>query len=370
MKLILKFTLLICTIFVHCEALSQKLEYLKLDTQQFKFDPEPFKPRFLPLNVYTYKPHGFTDVNGNIVSYEETKEEYDKRNAIYKEKQFDDFINSEIYKKWYAEHLKWRKRNPTWKKITIYPELINQNVKQESNSSPPKIGEFYLVTAKTLNIRSEANNKASIIASLNLGAQVKLINADHKTWWLIRDGINEGYVFSQFLKLDPNGGWDKTNYKSGETPECENVDPQYDYKIDNYLRINVGSGTDVVVKLMKIGFNGDECIRIVYVRSNDNYEIINIPQGKYYLKIAYGKDYRQKIINTKCFVKFLNNAEYEKGAEILDFNLVKQPNKKIGDNEYESWDIPSFVLSLDVIESKGITKSFKSNLISEEEFNK
>ncbi len=355
--------MLYCTIFVHSEAISQKLKYLKLD-------PEPMMPIFFEYDVFKISPLEYKGINGNIVKSEETKEEYDKRNVDFKKMLLDEHINSPEYKKWYGEHLNWRKRNPNWKKITMYPELINQNVKQKINSTPPQIGEFYLVTAKTLNIRSEANNKASIIASLNLGAQVKLINADNKTWWLIRDGINEGYVFSQFLKFDPNIGWDKTNYKSGDTPVCENVDPQYDYKIDNYLKINVGSGTDVVVKLMKIEFNGDQCIRIVYVRSNENYEIVNIPQGKYYLKIAYGKDYRQKIINNKCFVKFMKDAEYEKGAEILNFNLVKQPNKIIDGNEFENWDVPSFVLSLDVITSKGITKSFKSNVISEDEFNK
>jgi hypothetical protein len=121
---------------------------------------------------------------------------------------------------------------------------------------------------------------------------------------------------------------------------------------------------------MKKNYYEDECIRIVYVRSKDTYEIRNIPEGRYYLKIAYGKDYRQKVVDNQCYVKFMQNAQYEKGVEVLDFNKIKQPDKKIGNEIYENWNVPSFELSLDVIVTKGTKSTFKSNDISEAEFNK
>lgn len=35
----------------------------------------------------------------------------------------------------------------------------------------------------------------------------------------------------------------------------------------------------------------DECIRYVYVPENSTVNIQMIPQGEYYLKLAYGKDW-------------------------------------------------------------------------------
>jgi fermentation-respiration switch protein FrsA (DUF1100 family) len=52
----------------------------------------------------------------------------------------------------------------------------------------------------------------------------------------------------------------------------------------------------------------------------------NIPEGYYYLKIAYGKDYRKGIVNNQCQIQFTKDAVYEKGTETLDFNKVKKPN--------------------------------------------
>jgi hypothetical protein len=219
-------------------------------------------------------------------------------------------------------------------------------------------------------MRSGPGKEYEIIGNLSMGEAVSLVQKKDNGWWEVAFDGKQGYVFSSLLKIDPYSGWEKKNYQSGVTPDCENVTPKYDFELDNYLRINVGTNTDVVVKLMKKGNYEDECVRIVYVRSGDNYEIKNIPEGRYYLKIAYGKDYRKKIMDNICFVKFMKDALYEKGSEILDFNKIKQPNKRIGDKIYENWSLPSFELSLDVIVSKGSKSTFKSNDISEEEFNK
>ncbi len=239
-----------------------------------------------------------------------------------------------------------------------------------TTSASAQTNEQYLVNSQTLNMRTGPGKEYEIITTLSIGDAVTLIEKNENGWWSVNFDGTQGYVFSSLLKIDPYSGWEKKNYPSGVTPECENVTPKYDYEIDNYIRINVGSGTDVVIKLMKKGDYSDECIRIVYVRSGDTYEIKNIPQGRYYLKIAYGKDYRKKIVDSVCYVKFMKNAQYEKGIEILDFNLIKKPNERIGNNVYESWDVPSFELFLAVIETYGASKTFKASDISEAEFNK
>jgi hypothetical protein len=230
--------------------------------------------------------------------------------------------------------------------------------------------EQYLVNTKTLNMRGGAGKEYEVIKTLTMGDELTLIQKNDNGWWEVDFDGTQGFVYSNLLKIDPYSGWEKKSYQSGVTPDCENVTPQYNIDLDNYLRISVGSGTDVVVKLMKSGYNDDECIRIVYVRSGDTYEIKNIPEGSYYLKIAYGKDYRQKIEDNICYVKFMKNAQYQKSIKILDYNLIKKPNKRVGSSVYESWDVPSFEIFLDVIETFGEGRSFKANAISEEEFNK
>ena len=229
--------------------------------------------------------------------------------------------------------------------------------------------ERYLVNSKTLNMRSGPGKEYKIIRTLSMGDGVISIEMSENGWWEVEYDGTQGYVFSSLLKIDPYSGWQKNSYQSGSTPDCENVTPKYNYELNNYLRINVGSGTDVVVKLIKTGYDEDECIRIVYVRSGDTYEINNIPEGRYYLKIAYGKDYRKKIVDNICYVKFMKDAQYEKGIKILDFNKIKQPNQIIGDKIYENWSVPSFELSLDVIVTNLTNPRFKSNNISEAEFN-
>lgn len=338
------------------------VNWTNAQTQNY-YDPEP-------INICPFCPHKYF-IFSPLRSFYKTEEEYQKKlkeNEYYQkendrfDKEYPDCENqrNKCIEKYQKEVLEWRKRNPNWKKTASYKEEINVNEIQSKNLEV-KIGETYLITSQSLNLRSEANKTSSIISTLKLGNEVKLLNAENSIWWYVSDGSNEGYVFSQYLKLDPNSGWNKKHYESGETPECENVDPRYDYKLDNYLKVNVGSNTDVVIKLMKKQYDGDICIRIVFIRSNETYYLKNIPEGNYYLKIAYGKDWRQKIVDQHCYGKFMKDANYEIGDERLDFNVIHKSDRD---------QVPSFELSLDVIVTRGTKPTFKSNDISEAEFNK
>jgi hypothetical protein len=221
--------------------------------------------------------------------------------------------------------------------------------------------EQYLVNSKTLNMRSGAGKENTIIAVLSMGDELKVLEKNENGWWSVEHNGLQGYVFSQLLVKDPNSGWEKKHYNSGDVPECENFEEQFDYKLDNYLKVNVGANSDVVVKLMRKQTYGDICIRMVYVRSNNICLIKNIPEGNYYLKIAYGKDWRQTIADQKCIGKFMKNAMYEIGKENLNYNLTRQ---------YDGYSVPSFELFLDVIVTENKSPTFKTNQISEAEFNK
>ena len=121
--------------------------------------------------------------------------------------------------------------------------------------------------------------------------------------------------------------------------------------------MQVGGGTDVSIKIMNV--NTNKCVRYVFINSRTTYTIKNIPEGKYYLKIAYGKNWISKVENGQCIGKFISNPLYEKGEDILNYNL-----QYTGDG----YNIPSYTFSLDVI-STGTSNSFNSQNISESEFN-
>ena len=217
----------------------------------------------------------------------------------------------------------------------------------------------YEVISNTLNLRSESSSDGEIILELKKGDLVSLLEKDKSGWWFIEFEGSYGYVYSKSLKKDPYTGWQRKKIESGESPDCENYDKQYDYNLDNYLKINVGSHTNVVVKLMQKRYDGDICIRMAFVRRKESAILKNIPEGNYYLKIAYGKNWLSKVEDSQCVGKFIRNPIYEKGDEILDYKL-----------KYDNggYSIPSFRLSLDVV-STGVSSSFNSEKISEGDFN-
>lgn len=151
-------------------------------------------------------------------------------------------------------------------------------------------------------------------------------------------------------------GWQEDYIENGQLPVCYNFQPKRG-KIKNYLEVYVGSGTDVVIKVMNVAT--DKCVRFVFINSGSTYKIQNIPEGKYYLKIAYGKKWFSRLENGQCVGKFIQNAVYDKGTEIMDFNI------KYTD---EGTSTPSFKLDLDVIASE-VSNTFNSDNISENEFN-
>lgn len=143
---------------------------------------------------------------------------------------------------------------------------------------------------------------------------------------------------------------------TGEKPECITCKNLTDYKLDNFLKIDAQGSTDVVVKI--INNYSQECIRCVFISGGSIHYINNIPEGVYYLKIAYGYDWSKKVIGSFCFAKFMRKAHYEIGNDLLDYYLKKTNN---------GYQVPSYELVLKVI-SKNRKNKFDSDAISEEEF--
>jgi hypothetical protein len=229
------------------------------------------------------------------------------------------------------------------------------------------VGNTYQVSGTAVNLREGPGTGYAVRAKLRGGDAVELLSATG-SWWQVslsgRDPMDTavvGFVAAQYLKADDLAGWDPVKHSTGDRPVCENIQERYDREKDNFLRVIVGNNTDVVVKLMRIGTYGDECIRVVYVRSGDTYEIGNIPEGTYYLKLAYGMDYRQRVENGQCNVRFVRQALYEKGEERLDYHRRLVPG---------GYEEPSYELKLNVIASRFQSNNFNANGITEEEFNR
>ncbi|PKV52620.1 hypothetical protein ATE84_4740 [Aquimarina sp. MAR_2010_214] len=164
---------------------------------------------------------------------------------------------------------------------------------------------------------------------------------------------------------DKYSSWEKKTYKSGATPKSFNFKGKFDYKLDNYLKIKVGKNTEVVVKMYKMGKTkaDDQLVRVTYINSNSTQFIRNVPEGEYYLKIAYGREWRETAVGGKKYGTFTKNALYEQGKAILDFNTVKTS---------KGTNVPSYNLALDLLPSGSgeySTRSAQDN-ISADLFNK
>ena len=144
---------------------------------------------------------------------------------------------------------------------------------------------------------------------------------------------------------------------------CTNIVPEYDNAIENKLVVINKGNTDVVVKLMNL--ETEKAIRIVYIKEGDEIAIRNIPQGRYYLKEAYGKIWKQKNVDGKCIGEFSERAVYKKGKNIADFNI-----KKTVTATHENYQIPSYSLEIGVTFSKSKSGNYVNNTITSAEFNK
>lgn len=152
--------------------------------------------------------------------------------------------------------------------------------------------------------------------------------------------------------------WEAVDIKTGSTPNCFKFKSKFDKSIDNKLEISVGIHSDVVIKLINVSTN--KCIRYVFIKAGDTYAMRNIPEGVYITKIAYGQEWRQKIINNGCIGKFIHKPLYKKGDDKLDFRLIHNKN---------GYQIPFYKLTLDVVNLEKDDKRYDTDYISEEYFN-
>ena len=150
-----------------------------------------------------------------------------------------------------------------------------------------------------------------------------------------------------------DAGW--TNETPGEDlSEDYGIKPIYGMQ-DNYFDIKMGKGCNVAVKIMDL--RTDKCIRYVYVAENTTTTVPEIPQGVYYLKLAYGYDWMEKETDDSKQGKFTRNVLYERSQDTFDFGIKN------------SKDEINYRLDINVVDSK-LENNFHAIPIDEKEFMK
>ena len=224
------------------------------------------------------------------------------------------------------------------------------------------------VTATLLNVRKGPGTGHAVIGQLKAGDQVEIVG-QAGNWYEFKNQQLNGFAYGKYLKqieiipdpapeiVRPDQEWEAITLENGDLSGCLEVDRLYDKKLENFLRIVVSDSTDVIVKLMN--FYTGKCARAVFIKGGTTYSIENIPEGQYFLKIAYGKELGQVVEDNVCKLRFRKNVIYEKGEEILNYNLRRNTN---------GYEVPSYELFLDVT-NPHTGKHFDAQKIDEAAFN-
>ncbi len=168
------------------------------------------------------------------------------------------------------------------------------------------------------------------------------------------DQVRQDSILSNIQSTLLEEGWyiPKTT-PSGELPKEYGVRNKYGQQ-DNYFDIEIGKGCDVAIKIVDAATN--KCIRYVFVPENSSANIQMIPQGKYYLKLAYGKDWMEYDNGDGTITgKFTSNVSYDRSVDIFDFGKKNSSN------------VVNYLLQINVVDSQ-LQNSFGTIEISEAEF--
>lgn len=147
-------------------------------------------------------------------------------------------------------------------------------------------------------------------------------------------------------------GWSSKIPIGGDLGPEYGVKPVYGIQ-DNYFDIRIGEGFNAAIKI--VNAESEQCIRYVYVPEGETITVSQIPQGRYYLKLAYGKDWMEHNDGKRICAKFTKNQSFEKSTSCYDFG------KK------NSQGLVNYSLEINVI-NDDIEHEFETVKITEEEF--
>lgn len=183
-----------------------------------------------------------------------------------------------------------------------------------------------------------------------VGIFVVLASCNNKTRSVKVDEVGNNSLQENLIKE----GWEFESPQGGELGDEYGVKPIYGVH-DNYFDITIGEGCSVAIKIMDV--TSGKCIRYVYVPENETVTVTEIPQGQYFLKLAYGKDWMENDTDSITQGKFTKKAFFEKSTESYNFG-----KKNTG-------DFVNYSLKINVVDET-TENNFTTVSISEDEFNK
>ena len=183
-----------------------------------------------------------------------------------------------------------------------------------------------------------------------VGIVVVLSSCNNRTSSVKVDEVGNNLLQENLIKE----GWEFETPQGGELGDEYGVKPIYGVH-DNYFDITIGEGCSVAIKIMDV--TSGKCIRYVYVPENETVTVTEIPQGQYFLKLAYGKDWMENDTDSITQGKFTKKAFFEKSTESYNFG-----KKNTG-------DFVNYSLKINVVDET-TENNFTTVSISEDEFNK
>ena len=109
-------------------------------------------------------------------------------------------------------------------------------------------------------------------------------------------------------------GWSNHQLSNGMSIPCQEANGEYDSSIDNFLRVLGSKHSDMYVKL--INKKSEKVVREVFIKAGTSFNIRNIPQEEYYVKIAYGK---RPQTDDNCQFKFEEELGYEQPSHVFNY---------------------------------------------------
>lgn len=164
------------------------------------------------------------------------------------------------------------------------------------------------------------------------------------------NGGQENYTPEQQKLL--SCGWQQVEPAGGDMDEKYGVKPVLGIQ-DNYFDIHIGKGFSAAIKI--VSAETGRPVRYVYVPEGETITVNQIPQGLYYLKLAYGKDWMQQDGDSIVRGKFSKHAFYERSLLLYDFGRKN------------SQSFVNYTLEINVVNGEA-EHEFKTVAISEEEF--
>lgn len=165
------------------------------------------------------------------------------------------------------------------------------------------------------------------------------------------DDFTDKYTTEQIELINEGWHFGDPNTSNGDISKEYGITPIIGIQ-DNYFDILIGNGCDVAVKIIDNKTN--KCIRYVFIKENSECNIQQIPQGTYYLKIAYGTQWMSKSSDSFKEGRFTRSVLYEKSLDEFDFGLKNSETEV------------SYKLSINISSSE--FNKIKTKEISEQEF--